>query len=69
MKPTIEQLEFIKFCKSYISTWENTNDINSPTHYNDLTDFINADLEEYPDMVKEDLENALCNLLDIIKNV
>lgn len=69
MKPTIEQLELIKFCKGYISTWENTNDISSPTHYNDLTDFINADLEEYPDMVKEDLENALCNLLDIIKNV
>ena len=69
MKPTLKQIELIEFCESMIHCWKITNDINSPTHYNDLTDFINADLEEYPDMVKEDLENALCNLLDIIKNV
>ena len=69
MKPTIEQIEIAKWCINTIQTWINTNAIESSTPYNDLHNFIETDLEEYPDVVREDLEEALSNILDIIQNV
>lgn len=36
MKPTKRQTELIKAISGIISSWDGTNDINSPTHYDDI---------------------------------
>lgn len=68
MKPTKRQMRIMEFCIGIIGTWENTNDITSPTHFNDLHDFLFADLE---DTLKDDqlecLENKLSDVLWLIK--
>ena len=69
MKPTNKQLELIKFSKSILSTWESTNDITSPTHWNDLQDFINAELDNYPQFVQDGVYDSLSDLLNIIRKV
>jgi hypothetical protein len=67
MKPTNKQLELIKFCKGILETWESTNDIVSPTHWNDLQEFINADLENYPQTVQDGIYDSLSDLLNVIR--
>lgn len=69
MKPTQKQLEIIKFCKFIINCWENTNDINSPTHFVDIEDCANADLEHFPDFIIGDICDSLENLLNVIRKV
>ena len=69
MKPNKRQLELIKFCKEILYTWENTNDISSPTHYNDLMDFINADLDNYSNKIQDEVWDALTDLLNIIRKL
>ena len=69
MKSTNKQLELIKFCKGILETWESTNDITSPTHWNDLQEFINADLENYPNRIKDGIYDSLSDLLNIIRKV
>lgn len=69
MKPTNRQLELIKFSKSILSTWESTNDITSPTHWNDLREFIEAELEIYPTKIKDGIYDSLSDLLNIIRKV
>ena len=62
MKPTVRQIELMDFCQSIISTWKNTNDINSPTHGVDLSEFILADLDWLEDEEQEEFEELLWNL-------
>ena len=69
MKPSNKQLELIKFSKSILSTWESTNDITSPTHWNDLQEFINAELENYPIRIQDGIYDSLSDLLNIIRKV
>ena len=69
MKLTNKQFELIKFCKGILETWESTNDITSPTHWNDLQEFINADLENYPNRIKDGIYDSLSDLLNIIRKV
>jgi hypothetical protein len=69
MKPSNKQLEIIKFCKSILSTWESTNDITSPTHWNDLQEFINTELENYPIKIQDGIYDSLSDLLNIIRKV
>ncbi len=68
MKPTDKQIAIIDSIISTIQTWRNTNDISSPTHYNDIEEFLFADLDELiPDKQRRCLENELFALLDRIK--
>ena len=69
MKPSNKQLELIKFSKSILDTWESTNDITSPTHWNDLQEFINAELENYPIRIQDGIYDSLSDLLNIIRKV
>ena len=47
MKPTELQKKVIDSVISIMETWKNSNDITSPTHFNDIHEFLNADLGEY----------------------
>lgn len=64
------QLIAINKCISVLNGWLNSNDINSPSHYNIIEEFM-FDLEDdtldgtNPDLIGESLKN----LLNIIKNM
>lgn len=70
MKPTDLQKKVIDSVKSIISTWENTNDILSPTHDIDIEQFLFADLSDYvSDERRMYLEEELKDLLNTIKKI
>lgn len=64
------QLIAINKCISVLNEWLNSNDINSPSHYNIIDEFM-FDLEDdtldgtNPDLIGESLKD----LLNIIKNM
>ena len=68
MKLTELQTKIIDSCISIIETWKNTNDISSPTHYVNISEYIENNLFEESEELKEDLDDILTDLLDIIKN-
>lgn len=39
MKPTNKQLKVIEFLEQQLKFWKNTNDIGSPTHIGDISEF------------------------------
>lgn len=39
MKPTTKQLKVIEFLEQQLNFWKNTNDIGSPTHIGDISEF------------------------------
>jgi hypothetical protein len=39
MKPTSKQLKVIEFLEQQLKFWKNTNDIGSPTHVSDISEF------------------------------
>ncbi|NDD05041.1 MAG: hypothetical protein EB078_09050, partial [Proteobacteria bacterium] len=39
MKPTVKQLKVIEFLEQQLKFWKNTNDISSPTHIGDISEF------------------------------
>lgn len=39
MRPTPKQLKVIEFLEQQLKFWKNTNDIGSPTHLGDITEF------------------------------
>ena len=61
MKPTKLQKKICELIKSQASFWMNTNDINSPTHYNDIEEGV-EDIDELSEEEKEELLFALRNL-------
>jgi len=44
MKPTTKQLKVIEFLEQQLKFWKNTNDISSPTHVGDISEFSRANL-------------------------
>lgn len=70
MKPTDLQKKVIDSVKSIVSTWENTNDILSPTHDVDIEESLFADLSDYvSDERRMSLEEELKDLLNTIKKI
>lgn len=68
MKPTDIQIETINSIISIIQTWRNSNDIDSPTHYNDIEEYLDADLSDFiPARQITCLSNELSKLFDRIK--
>ena len=39
MKPTTKQIKVIEFLEQQLSFWKKSNDIGSPTHIGDITEF------------------------------
>ena len=39
MKPSTKQIKVIEFLEQQLKFWKNTNDIESPTHVGDITEF------------------------------
>ena len=39
MKPSSKQLKVIEFLEQQLKFWKNTNDIGSPTHVGDISEF------------------------------
>lgn len=70
MKPNEKQIAVINSVISIIRTWKNTNDINSPTHFSDIDEFINSDLLEViaEDSIDE-IGQSLTNILWEIKKI
>ena len=44
MKPSSKQLKVIEFLEQQLKFWKNTNDIGSPTHIGDISEFSTANL-------------------------
>ena len=44
MKPTAKQLKVIEFLEQQLKFWKKTNDISSPTHIGDISEFSRANL-------------------------
>lgn len=67
MKST--QLELIKFCKNIISKWENTDDIMSLYHFNNIKKSVNTELDSYHNDIKDKIYDSLIDLLNTIRKV
>jgi len=51
MKPSPKQLKVIEFLEQQLKFWKNTNDIESPTHIGDISEFSRAN---FCDILSED---------------
>jgi hypothetical protein len=56
MKPTLKQLKVIEFLEQQLKFWKNTNDIGSPTHVGDISEFSRANL--YDGFSKDEIEDV-----------
>lgn len=65
MKPSEKQKELISQIASEIRGWENTNDIDSPNHWNLISEFCESlELDETKELI---LNNCLDEIMTIIK--
>lgn len=64
-----KQLELIKFCKNIISKWENTDDIMSLYHFNNIKKSVNIELDLYHNDIKDKIYDSLIDLLNTIRKV
>ena len=60
----------IEKCIAILDGWLNTNDINSPSHYNIIDEYM-FDLEEdiWDETSPDLIHDSLVDLLNIIKNI
>jgi hypothetical protein len=56
MKPTAKQIKVIEFLEQQLKFWKNTNDIGSPTHVGDISEFSRADL--YDSFSEHEIEDV-----------
>jgi hypothetical protein len=56
MKPSLKQLKVIEFLEQQLKFWKNTNDIGSPTHVGDISEFSRANL--YDMFSEEEIEDV-----------
>jgi len=65
MKPSEQQKDLITKISKEIAGWANTNDIDSPSHWNLIEEFCESlDLPERKEM---ELNESLDNIMTIIK--
>ena len=70
MKPNNGQIKIIESIRSTLSFWENTNDIDSPTHECDIDETLYADCEEIlNDGQRYRLSKTLIKVLNIIREL
>jgi hypothetical protein len=56
MKPSPKQLKVIEFLEKQLKFWKNSNDIGSPTHVGDISEFSRANL--YDMFSEEEIEDV-----------
>ena len=56
MKPTPKQIKVIEFLEQQLKFWKNTNDIGSPTHVGDISEFSRANL--YDSFSEDEIEDV-----------
>jgi hypothetical protein len=56
MKPSNKQLKVIEFLEQQLKFWKNSNDIGSPTHVGDISEFSRANL--YDMFSEEEIEDV-----------
>jgi hypothetical protein len=56
MKPTLKQIKVIEFLEQQLQFWKHTNDIGSPTHIGDISEFSRANL--YDVFSEDEIENV-----------
>ena len=69
MKPTEIQKKIIKDCLFLISSWQDTNDINSPTHFVDIEDTFVLSYLDSNIGPRQEIIDCLGELLSLIKSV
>ena len=69
MNPTEIQKKVIKDCISLISGWQDTNDINSPTHFVDIEDTLTLPYLDSNIGPRNEIIDCLGELLQLIKSV
>ena len=70
MKPTKIQKIVINTVINQLKFWRDTNDINSPTHYCDMDECYQSDLDDcLSEEEIEELKAETCNLFQFIKNL
>lgn len=67
MKPNQKQKDLISKISNEISGWSNTNDIDSPSHWNLIEEFCES--LELPEKKELALNQSLDEVLSIIKGV
>ena len=56
MKPSPKQIKVIEFLEQQLKFWKNTNDIGSPTHIGDVSEFSRANL--YDAFSEDEIEDV-----------
>ena len=70
MKPTKNQIETINTIVSIIKTWTDSNDITSPTHFVDIHEYLNADLEDKIEpRIIDTIDSQLRSMLNTIRYI
>lgn len=70
MKPSEEQKQLISLISNEIAGWENTNDINSPSHWTLIEEFCNYEVDALLyDTQRKRLNNALDEIMGVIKSM
>ena len=66
MKPTNLQRKICELIKTQASFWMNSNDINSPTHYDDIQEEVD-NVDELSYDAKDELVKSLSDLYHLVK--
>ena len=67
MKPSQKQKDLIIAISNEIAGWENTNDIDSPSHWNLIEEFCESLELDIP--IESVLKNAIDDIMTIIKTI
>jgi hypothetical protein len=69
MKPSKKQIEFCETLKNILQGWIDSNDINSPSHFTIIEEFIETNLESLPEIDKDILIRSFGDLLTYIRKL
>ena len=68
MQPNDKQKKVARFVEEQGRFWQRTNDINSPTHYSDMDEFMNA-LERDDIVTEEEAAVILGKVADLFNYI
>ena len=70
MRPNESQIKVINAIEGILSSWEGTNDLDSPTHECDINEYLFAECEEsLNDSQRYRLSRILTKALNVIREI